>query len=440
MKREKILIVADGPAREWLASALREKEFEVITSEDGYKGIDLLREHRADLVITDLSRHGFDGLYLIRSIKTEGPKVPVIVLIAMEDKSPMSKVMSLESYASVDKPAEMCELERLIAEALRIHLHAAVNVPDLRRIIVGRSAAIIDVRKRIGMISHARAHVLLHGESGTGKRLASRVIHDTGPTKGHPFVGVDLPALPHQHLEELLFGEVREPQSATGRGRKGLFETAGAGTIVLNGISELPMRIQTKLLGAIQMKEFVPVGAGAPVPIKARIIGTTEKELRPLVLASEFREDLFYRLTEGSIKMPPLRERKEDIPGLVLHFLRRINKTLHKCVKRIPGEAIELLKNSDWPGNVAELEEILTRAVVAADGDVLQTEAFVLKHGGYGPQVPGSGETSLEQVKKEHIQYILDQTNWDVKEAARLLNISRQTLYNKIRKYGIVPS
>ncbi len=449
MRKEKILVVAHEPVREWLEIVLNEDQFDVLPAAEAYRWIELFEAHRPNLVISDLTLRDLDGLNLLQSVKDADNKVPVIMMTAGEELWPIIEAMERGAYDCIEKPVEICRLRQIIAGALDIKEIPNSNGVgksgpsaelDIGRLIVGKTSVMAEIRGKLGLISSRRTNVLVQGESGTGKGLVCRVIHNSGATRGHPFVAVDMPGLPEPLLEKVLFGQVKEARSGRTKDKKGLFEVAGAGTILLNEISEISPSVQEKLFGVLRRKEFEPVGGKAAIPLKARVIGTTEKNLGELVRNGKFREDLFYRIAVCSIDIPPLRERKEDIPLLFVHLLRKVNKELHKSVRRISGEVIDVLRNKEWTGNVSELESVLTRAVAAAEGDALQKEHLASCGNAKQTHAETPHELRVDSSERDHIKYVLEETNWDKKEAARLLKISRQTLYNKIKTYRILPS
>ncbi len=282
-----------------------------------------------------------------------------------------------------------------------------------------------------------RVTVLIHGESGTGKELISRIIHYSGITKDHPFIPVNCTALTESLLESELFGHVKGSFTGAIKDKKGKFELAGMGTIFLDEISEISPDLQVKLLRVIQEREFEKVGAESSNPMNARIITATNRNLEEMVREGQFREDLYYRLKVLSINIPPLRERKEDIPELVVHFLKKINNELHKKVRKIPFDVMEMLQNYRWTGNVRELENILMQAVVLSKGDVLEKENILLQEIFRSETVADRTNLSLAEVEKEHITKILNAVNWNKKKAYTILGISKPTLNSKIRDYGI---
>ena len=307
-------------------------------------------------------------------------------------------------------------------------------------ILVGNTPPMKEVFKKIGCISLNKVNVLILGDTGTGKELIAKLIHSTGITKDQPLVTVNCSALAESLLESELFGHVKGSFTGAIRDKKGKFELAGEGSILLDEISEISLNTQVKLLRVIQELEFEKVGGEATIPMKARIIAASNRNLEDLIKEGKFREDLYYRLKVFTIQIPPLRDRKDDIDGLVIHFLRKLNKKFNRNVVKIGEGVIDMLKEHDWYGNVRELENTLLQAIVASKSDVLQKENIMLNF--RNPSEHEQGEKmpdlkSLSDVEAYHIKRILDQTKWNRVESSRILDISRPTLNAKIEKYHL---
>ncbi len=446
MSRGRVLVIdGDDFARESLTGLLQ-PEYEVFTAKDGSEGLQIFGKARPDLVVTAVALHALDGIKVLEMIKRSSRNTPVIIVTAHAEMRSIIEAMRLGAYDYFAKPIDYSRLKEMISKALESTSHSAdLIIPESvlhdalpnERTIVGRSSGIMEVIKKIGQVSSSRVNVLIEGESGTGKELVSRVIHNSGVTNGLPFVAVDLSTLPETLVESELFGHVKGAFTGAVRDRKGRFETAADGTLFLDEISEIPLNLQVKLLRVLQEREFEPVGGGMTLPMNARIVVATNRNLEELVRRGKFREDLFYRISVFRINIPPLRERREDIPSLVIHILQKINRELHKNVRRVPHDVIKALQNHYWVGNIRELENVLLQAVVLAKGDVLEKESLsFLQSTGSIAKAEGE-DLSLELMEREHIIFVLNKTNWDKTEAARLLNISRHTLYNKIKAYRI---
>lgn len=447
MTRGHILAVTDGPTRSWLESALSEEDFQVCFADDWLHGaLDLFESNRTDLIICDLTLDEKNSLHFLRFLKG-ATQAPVIMLTAGEELRRIVRAIDYGAYDCIEKPIERDDLFETIGRALNLadlspsigkHKPSDSDLPALARLIIGKSRRMREIRSEIASLILQRTNVFVQGESGTGKRLISRVIHEMGVTSAHRFVAVDLPTIPEQQLERVLFGEIKGEGAGDANELRGMFELAGAGTLFLNGICQILPGFQEKLLSVLDNNSVDPVGGKKSIPVRARVICTSRKDLGELVRKGEFSQRLFYRIAGSSIIVPPLRERVEDIPELVAHFLRKINRELNKCVRQVPVESMKMLKTREWPENVRELELTLLRAVAAADGTVLKAEFLTRTFEQSVNESIDRAELNAGLAEMDHIRLVLDSTNWNEKEAARLLRMSRQTLCNKIKSYNII--
>lgn len=444
---EKILLIDDESSiLESLKIFLSTMNYEVITASNGMKGIQYVNNERPDLVITDLKMPELDGLEVLEQIKRIDNNIPCIIMTAYDDIDSTIRAMQLGAYDYIEKPIDTPRFKALIkrslesknlSERLAVAIEEDFEKYDIKNKSIGKSRQMKEIFKLVGQVSMNRVTVLLQGESGTGKELISRVIHYSGITKDQPFIPVNCTALSETLLESELFGHVRGSFTGAVKDKKGKFELAGEGTIFLDEISEISADLQVKLLRVIQEREFEKVGGENILPMKARVITATNRNLEELVSQGKFREDLYYRLKVLSINIPPLRERKEDIPELVVHFLKKINNELHKKVRKIPFEVMEMLQNYPWIGNVRELENILLQAVVLSKGDVLEKENILLQEIPRKNVIEEHSNLSLAEVEKEHITEVLNSVNWNKKKAYTILGISKPTLNSKIKEYNI---
>ena len=447
---EKILVIDDDDSiRETLQLYLTEIGYEVIIANNGDAGIKLIEQNKPDLILSDLKMSGLTGIDVLKKAKEIDTKNQVVLMTAFEDMQSTITAMQLGAYDYIEKPLELSRFNSVIKRALESRrlsdrLVTAISEEDsdinYENSLIGKTQAMREIFKKIGKISSTRVNVLIEGESGTGKELITKVIHFTGITKNHPFIAVNCTALTESLLESELFGHVKGSFTGAVRDKKGKFELAGEGTIFLDEISEITPNLQVKLLRVLQEREFEKVGGEITIPMNARVVAATNRNLSGLVKEGKFREDLFYRLKVFTIDVPTLRERKDDIPSLVIHFLRKINKDLHKNVKKIPYEVMEMLQNNEWVGNVRELENILLQAVVLSKGDVLEKENILLRNKTIQKNTEENEDVfnlTLADVEKNHIQKILDHLKWDKQAACKVLGISKPTLYNKIHTYGL---
>lgn len=444
---DKILVIDDDDSiRETLTNFLTRLNYDVISASNGREGVNIAIKENPDIVISDLRMPYLSGLEVLEELQKFDSQIKVIIITAHDDMSTTIQVMQKGAYDFIEKPIEIERLKisvkralenKKLSEKIENIISDKIDSNKNQNMIIGKSQVIREVFKKIGQVSANRVTVLIQGESGTGKELVAKSIHYGGITKDEPFIAVNCTALTESLLESELFGHEKGAFTGADRIKKGKFELAGEGTIFLDEISEMSPNLQVKLLRVLQEKEFERVGGETIIPMKARIITATNKDLTLLTKQGKFREDLYFRLKVVSIELPPLRERKEDIQLLVNHFLSKINNELHKNVNKVPEEVIEYLKTYDWVGNVRELENTLMQAVVLTNGDVLLKENILIRNREiilpeYKPE-----KMSLVELEKRHIKYILDETNWNKPKAAEILGISLPTLYSKIENFKL---
>jgi len=426
--------------------------FAVDTAQSADEGLAKLSSDPADVVISDIRMPGRDGLSLLHEIRRRLPQVPVIMITAFHDLDSTVAAMHGGAVDYVPKPIDLEELETAIDHAVRTHDATASDAlvlesSDATGTIVGRSRAMKEVFKSIGMVSQSRVTVLILGESGTGKELVARAIHKASGDADRPFVAVNCAALVETLLESELFGHERGAFTGAVAARKGKVELAGEGTLFLDEVGELSPHMQGKLLRLLEEREYTPVGGDRTLVSRARFVAATNVDLGERVASGRFREDLYYRLNVVRIALPPLRERREDIPLLVEHLLAKINRDIRKGVRRVPADVMAALTAFDWPGNVRQLENTLMRAVVMAQGDAL---AMAHLSGDVGealdPEVGANAtadtgrtaeERSLKEVERAHIERVLAHTGWHKGRACEILGISRPRLERRIAEYGL---
>lgn len=444
----KILVVDDEQSiRETLEMFLREKGYAVVTSEEGGTGLEAFRRERPDIVILDIRLPGMNGLEVLHRIMEEREDIPVIMITAYHDMETTIQAMKLGAYEYIHKPIDVEELEIALdkvvsnrsvntrLEDLIMEISQDYKVDN----IVGRTKAMREIFKIVGLVSESKTTVLIQGESGTGKGLIAKAIHYNSPYRREPFLPINCSALVETLLESELFGHEKGAFTGATHLKKGKIELAQNGTIFLDEIGEISPNLQVKLLRFLQEKEFERVGGEEILRSSARVIAATNRDLSHLVEEKKFREDLYFRLKVVEIYVPPLRERKADIPLLVDHLLNKINRELHKKVIKIPKEAMEGLVNYSWPGNIRELENLLTRAIVLSKGNILLPESFPELFSLKGNLKELTVIKPLEQIEMEHVVKALDFAHWDKGKACKLLGISRPTLRKKIQKYNLRP-
>jgi len=443
-KRAKILVVDDEAiVRESLGDWLSDVGHQVLTAENGHQALGIIQEEKPGIVIADLVMPGMDGLELLRKAKEISPTIEVIIITAYGSIPTAIAAMREGAYDYIEKPfcpekaelliGKLVEHRRLIEE--NISLHQRLEERYRFENIIAKSPKMQRVVELIKVVAKSNATVLITGDSGTGKELVARAIHSQSYRRDKPFIAVSCAALPESLLESELFGHEKGAFTGAYAQKKGKFEAANRGTLFLDEIGEMSANIQVHLLRVLEEKEFTRVGGNELIKVDVRVISATNKDLKKAVANGEFREDLYYRLNVVTIELPPLRERKEDIPLLAQHFLKKFAVENQKEVTDFSPQATDFLLKYDWPGNVRELENAIERAVILAKDSYidiadLPQENRLLVHS--APR----GE-SLREVEKNHILNILNETGGNYSEAARILGISRVTLYNRLRAYGL---
>ena len=449
---EKILVVEDDKiTRRIIREILSRSGYEVFEAEDGAQGLEAFKANKPDLVLTDYQMPVMNGLRVLSEIRNLQPAVPVIMLTGFGDIALIIKSIQLGAFDFLEKPINTPQLKEVVASALNSVISSkkhdqvltegiSIDKKIQENILIGRSAQIKDIFKNIGRVSLNKVNILIEGESGTGKELIARLIHYSGITRDKPLVVVNCSALTETLLESELFGHEKGSFTGSLKTKKGKFELAEDGTIFLDEISEISPNTQVKLLRVIQELEFERVGGETTLPMQARIIAATNKKLEKLIEEGKFREDLYYRLKVFTVQLPPLRERRDDIKDLTIHFLTKLNKRFNKNVTKIGDGVIEMLQHHTWPGNVRELENTIMQAIVMSKNDVLEVENIKINQ----RATEGSQEfnqkfelRSLADIEKDYIKRVLDEVRWNKIEASRILEITRPTLNAKIEKYKL---
>ncbi|NIP59521.1 MAG: response regulator [Gemmatimonadetes bacterium] len=428
-----------------ICDKLEHAGFEVTGADDAEAA--LARIQRADpaVILTDLRLPGMDGLELLERVRSDMDGVDVVVMTGHEDMTSAVEAMKKGAFDYLVKPIGLSQLEDLVRRCLREQELARKmekerddgEEEDGRQLLVGRDPRMIEIYKLIGVLSRNRATVLIRGETGTGKEMIARAIHDNSAHADAPFLAVNCTALSDTLLESELFGHVKGAFTGAVSSRKGYFELAGTGTIFLDEIGDTSPEFQTKLLRVLQERTFYPVGGERPRQTEARVIAATHQPVEALVREGRFREDLYFRLKVVEIHVPPLRERKGDISLLAGHLLDRIRQEIHQDVRHISDAAMEKLEAYRWPGNVRELENALTRAAILSRGRAIGAEHVSLEPAEPGVDEDGDGVPSLEAAIARHVKSVLKRTKGDREEAARLLDISRKRLDGLVDEHGL---
>jgi two-component system response regulator AtoC len=438
-----LIIDDDALIRKTLAAHLAKQGYEVRTAEDGESGLALAAESVPDLLLCDIRLPDIDGLEVLRRHKETGAKSAFVVMTAYDDMKTTVEAVKRGAFEYLVKPLDYVALDLTVDKAFQMRaLEEKVSYLVQERSkeyqidnIIGRSPQMRDVFKLIGSVAMTRTNVLIQGESGTGKELVAKAIHYNSPLRDEPFIVINCSAIQDTLLESELFGHVKGAFTDAHCETKGKFEVAGRGTLFLDEIGDVSPNLQSKLLRVIETRDFMKVGGEKVLKTEARIIAATNQGLRGLIESGKFREDLYYRLKVVEIHLPSLRERKEDIPDLVAYLLEKINRELRKNVRKVPAEVMKLLSEMPWKGNVRELENALTRAVILAKGDIVLKENLPLEF--EDKKLFARALTSLEEVEKEYIRYVLTAVKGSKTKASQILQISRPTLDKKIKDYGL---
>ena len=455
MSRPRALVVDDEPdIRELLAITLERMGIEALAAEDLARARARLAEGAFDLCLTDMRLPDGNGIDLVRHMQRVCPATPVAVITAHGNIESAVEALKAGAFDFVSKPVVLQVLRNLVSTALRLSGTRA----SPRRELVGDSAPMQAVRALIARLARSQAPVYVSGESGTGKELVARLIHEQGPRGEGPFVPVNCGAIPEDLMESELFGHKKGSFTGAIADRPGLFQAAGGGTLFLDEVADLPLHMQVKLLRAIQEKSVRPVGAQAEVPVDVRILSATHKDLAALVREGRFRQDLFYRINVIELRVPPLRERPEDIPQLAGHVLGRLAERTGDPCPALSREALAALAGYRFPGNVRELENLLERALALCDGEVIRPEDLgipggegVAAGGAGGPgqssegAVPGGAgegraaglDPLLDQIERDAILKALEQTGGNKTAAAKVLGITFRALRYRLEKLGL---
>ena len=437
-----ILIVDDeAVVRDSLSEWFRDEGYHVDTADSAKAALEKLAHAHWDIFLLDIRMPGIDGLELQRKLKEAQPDATVIIMTAYASVESAVEAMKQGAYDYIIKPFNPDDLEHTIQKAVERkqlvsenkQLRTKIDELNLLHEIVGTSAATRRLLEQVAMVSASDTSVLIRGESGTGKELIARAIHANSDRRYMPIVVVNCGALSEGVLESELFGHEKGAFTGAQYRRKGKFEMADGGTLFLDEIGDIGLKTQVDLLRVLEERKIFRVGGNVEVPVNFRLIAATNKNLETMIAETKFREDLYYRINVFSITIPPLRERREDIPLLADHFLRRFSRSMNRTVAKISTEAQKLITDYQWPGNVRELQNALERAVLVCKTNQIEPEDLPLNIHHENDEAAGH---SLAEIERQHIKRTLEETGWNIYRAARLLEIDRVTLYNRIKKYG----
>ena len=446
MTPENVLIVEDEELMRSILRQLIEGEgYRVFTADSTESALAVFSSNRIDVTLTDIKMSGRDGLALLDQIKAADEEAIVIIMTAYSSVDTAVAALRKGAYDYITKPFVNDDLIQTVRNALthsRLFQENRYLRRELRRQradaeIIGQSEAIRAVFDLVEKVSSTSANVLIEGESGTGKELVARAIHFQSDRADKPFLAINCGALPESLLESELFGHVKGSFTGAVADKIGYFRSAAGGTLFLDEVGDMPPALQVKLLRALQEREVTPIGSSVPVRFDARIIAATNKRLETEMAAGRFREDLYYRLNVVEIDVPPLRERREDIPVLVEHFISSSARRQGIVEKEVSSAAKELFNNYDWPGNVRELEHVIERALILS-GDQIDVNDLPVKLTGNTSWAAGDDKfKSLDQVEREYILEVLESVSQDKAVAAKILGIDLSTLYRKLKRYEI---
>jgi DNA-binding NtrC family response regulator len=435
----RLLIVDDEPiVRDSLGKWFAEEGYDVGAAESASEALTRLAEGRWDLALVDIKMPGTDGIELQHRLHDVDPQLIVIIMTGYASVETAVAALKNGAYDYVTKPFDPDDIAHTVRNALshrkaleenvrlKETVAAAVGHPDL----VGQSARMKRVLEAIETVAPTDATVLITGESGTGKELVARAVHAASPRRFNPLVVIHCGALTETLLESELFGHEKGAFTGAQYRKKGNFEIAEGGTVFLDEIGDISLKTQTDLLRVLQEHEITRVGGTQPIHVNFRCVAATNRNLEALIEEGKFRPDLFYRLNVFRIEIPPLRERREDIPLLVEHFVRKFSLSMNKRIERVLPRAMDLLQQYAWPGNVRELENAVERAMVVAQGEIRESDFTIKSAAG------GEAARSLEDVERAHILRVLEECAGNQTRAAEILDIDRVTLHNRLKRYG----
>jgi DNA-binding NtrC family response regulator len=434
----RVLVVDDEQSVAQIIARMAEQlghHAEIASSVD--EALQQLAQSPFDVVLTDLRMPGRDGVELLQCVRNESPDLPVVVITGQATIDSAMEAIKGGAYDYLAKPLQLDMLGALLRRAIEKkrmaeevrHLQREIRRQTLVEDIVGKSPQMLEVYKTLQRVAPSRTSVLVLGESGTGKELIARKLHERSPRNAQRFIPVNVSAIPEGLLESELFGHVRGAFTGASTTRRGLFDEAHLGTLFLDEIGDLSLPLQAKLLRVIQEHRLKPVGGNEEHEVDVRLVGATHRDLEDMVRRGLFREDLYYRLNVVSISLPPLRERREDIPMLVEHFLRKLERETAKAAPAISLEAARMLEAYSWPGNVRELENVVERAVLLSTHGVITPDTLPPRVAAAGSGAPESGFVRLDAMIEHYVERILEHTSGNRTRAAQILGISRRTLH-----------
>jgi two-component system response regulator GlrR len=436
-RKARILVVDDDPGLlRLLTIRLRAENYEVEAVESAALALAATSRFRPELVITDLRMDQMDGIGLLKELQSRYPGLKVIILTAHGTIPDAVHATQLGAFGFLTKPVDKQELLDQVQKALRISGFVD-SEEDWRSEIITRSSLVEEKLSQAHMVAGTDARVLVTGESGTGKELLAKAIHNASPRRNKPFVAINCSAMAENLLESELFGHIKGSFTGAVRDHAGLFQAADGGTLLLDEIGDMPMRLQVKLLRVLQENNIRPIGATDAISVNVRVISATHRDLQQLMMSGQFREDLYYRLNVVHIDMPPLNRRREDIPLLVSHFLAQISN--ESGVRKIYApEAVELLATADWPGNIRQLANVVRQNVALSQTPIIPVELVQQSLGGTQSKLPSFDE-ARDEFTRSYLSQILQITGGNVSQAARLAKRNRTDFYKLLSRHQLTP-
>jgi DNA-binding NtrC family response regulator len=449
----RILIADDEPNLRRVLGAILEREgYEVLVATDGVEALDSISQRVVHTVITDLRMPKLDGIGLLRRVCADYPDVPVIILTAHGTVDSAVEAVKLGAFDYIEKPFEQEEIRQIVAKAVRtweLHRREITERQEGRGRygLIGESAPMAAVYAIIERVADTPSTVLITGESGTGKELVAKALHENSARRSGPFIKINCAAIPKTLMESELFGYEKGAFTGAVGSKPGRFELADKGTLFLDEIGEIPIEMQVKLLRVLQDSEFERVGGVRTLKVDVRLITATNRDLQKEIEGGAFRDDLFYRLNVVPVQLPPLRDRRSDVPLLIDHFIEKFNARLRKRIGGVEDDALEALCAYHWPGNIRELENVIERSLLFSSGPLIRLRELPAEVTAAAPARPSdmAVETSLkaivraetERLERDVIRRALDETGWNVTRAARKLKISRKSLQVKMKELGL---
>lgn len=443
----RVLVVDDEEiVRESLSDWLKKFGYQVETAENGTRGLEKIRAQKWNVLLVDLKMPDISGLEVLRQARKMQPDASVVIITAYATVDTAIQAMKDGAYDYVVKPFDPDEISALIKRIVEhqdlvdenIFLRRQLTQKYTFQDIIGKSPKMQEVFELVRTVASTKSTVLICGESGTGKELIARAIHQLSPRSREPFVAISCGALTETLLESELFGHERGAFTGATERKKGRFELADKGTVFLDEVGDIGAKSQLDLLRVLEEREFRRVGGQESIKVDVRIVAATNKDLRKLANEGKFREDLFYRINVIAVHLPPLRERKEDIPLLCEHFLHKYNVENNKKIKRISEDALRALLEYDWPGNARELEHAIEHAVAVEKDNFISVASLPTAFSTAAtPAKTFSADRTLDEMEKEYILHVLNRHQWNIQKVAGILSIDRGTLYNKIKKHDL---